>query len=281
MSDDQQEGPAPIEREAMELGWVPQDQFRGDPEKWVDANTFVERGRTVMPILRKTNEKLEKRLDMTAQELRRMKALYEASQEAISELQTVHAEATKQAVARAKAEVMREIREARDEGDVNKEFQLTEELSDIRAKEKELATPKPKVPAGGPPNSQEPHPDLQAWMEENPWFGQDQRKTALAVGIANELRANPEYDGLLGREFFDKIGEIMAERTEGPRRDKVSSGRPTGSSGGSVARGFADLPPEAKEACERQGRKLVGDGRAFKTMKDWQAYYAKLFYEGQ
>ncbi len=49
----------PIEQEAHNLGWVPLDQWRGDPEKWTDADTFVKRGKEIMPILRKNNEALQ------------------------------------------------------------------------------------------------------------------------------------------------------------------------------------------------------------------------------
>ena len=46
--------PAPeIVAEAKELGWVPQDEFRGAQDKWIDAPTFLARGRDVMPLLRK------------------------------------------------------------------------------------------------------------------------------------------------------------------------------------------------------------------------------------
>ena len=64
-----------------------------------------------------------------------------------------------------------------------------------------------------PPAQQQPqaqqqeqvHPDLQAWMNDNPWFGTDQRKTQKAMGIAQILRADPENDGLQGRAFFDRV----------------------------------------------------------------------------
>ena len=57
------------EQEARNLGWVPQEEFRGDPGKWVDAETFVERGHTIMPILKSNNKKLEEQLRSQAAEL--------------------------------------------------------------------------------------------------------------------------------------------------------------------------------------------------------------------
>ena len=40
-----------IEQEAITLGWVPQDQFKGDPAKWTDAETFVARGKEKVVLL--------------------------------------------------------------------------------------------------------------------------------------------------------------------------------------------------------------------------------------
>ena len=67
------EGEVNVEQEARTLGWVPQEEFKGDPNRWVDADTFVERGHTVMPILRKNNERLETLVKQQAEELNKMK----------------------------------------------------------------------------------------------------------------------------------------------------------------------------------------------------------------
>lgn len=275
-----------VEAEARTLGWVPQDEFRGDKSKWVDADTFVERGHTIMPILRKNNEKLESMVRQQQAEMDRLKNLYSASQESIQELQKVHAESTKKAVADARREVMSQLRTAKENGDIDSEMQLTEQLAEIRATEKEINAKPAAAPAPAPEQSgaNAVHPEFPAWQEENKWFGTDQRKTMRAMGIAQELRADPENDHLQGRAFFDRILTVMDERTGGtPRPSKVSESRPSGSpvSGGTRGRAFADLPAEARTACDRQGQKLVGEGRAFKNQAEWRSYYTNLYFQGE
>ena len=275
-----------IEQEARNLGWVPQEEFKGDPSKWVSADTFVERGHTVMPILRKNNEKLESMVRQQQAEIERMKNLYNASQESIQELQKVHAEATKKAVADARKEVMTQLRAAKESGDIDTEMQLTEQLAEIKAAENDLKNVKPAAApaAPAPQNNAEVHPDFAGWQSENTWFGTDERKTLRAMGIAQELRADPANDNLQGRAFFDKILEVMEERTSGvSRSSKVGESRPSGSpmSGGGRGRSYADLPADAKAACDRQGAKLVGEGRAFKDISAWRTYYTNLFYQGE
>jgi len=270
---------APVEQEARTLGWVPAEEFKGDPNRWVDAETFVERGHTVMPILRKNNERLETLVKQQAEELNKMKNMFNASQESITELQKVHADATKAAVAKARAEVMAELKEAKRDGDVDREIALTEELQELKNRQVEIDKPAP-APAAQP-QQQEVHPDFQAWMNDNPWFGTDQRKTQKAMGIAQILRADPENDGLQGRAFFDRVLAEMEGRSA-PRPDKVGGARSSGTGGGGGPVGgksFADLPADAKAACDNQGKKLVGEGRAFKDMAAWRSYYANLYFQ--
>ncbi len=132
-----------------------------------------------------------------------------------------------------------------------------------------------------------PHPDFLAWAHENPWFGTDTRKTALTNAIAQELRADPKNNGLVGRAFFDKCSE-EADITLGKKPSRPASkvegsggGSSGGGSSGGSGRGYRDLPADAKEACTRQAEKLVGTGKAFKDMAGWQAHYAKIYFQGE
>ena len=35
---------SPVQEEALAQGWVPKDEYEGDPDRWVDAGEFVRRG---------------------------------------------------------------------------------------------------------------------------------------------------------------------------------------------------------------------------------------------
>ena len=60
------------EKEARVLGWVPKDDFR-DGDHWVDADTFVRRGKEINHIIRKNNETLLKKLDEANREIAEVK----------------------------------------------------------------------------------------------------------------------------------------------------------------------------------------------------------------
>lgn len=268
-----------VEVAAREMGWRPKEEFRGDPEKWVEAEEFVRRGENFIPLLRKSNADLKGKLDTTVAEVGQLKTLLQASHEAIEALKEYQGAETKRQVERARKELMAQLKTARDDGDVEAEEQLREQLQAIReAKEEIRAAPPAPAPA---PAADAPHPDFEGWVADNPWFKTDHRRRALALGIADEIRADSKNASLQGRAFFDKVAEELETYLAGKPVSKVDGGRPNGS-GTSAAprqRNFSDLPADAKEACERQAARLVGPGRAFKDMDAWRAHYAKIFFE--
>ena len=50
------------EHDAQQEGWRPKEEWQGNPEQWVDAKTFVERGEKIAGILKKKVDSLEQRL---------------------------------------------------------------------------------------------------------------------------------------------------------------------------------------------------------------------------
>jgi len=46
--------------EAKRQGWVPEEEFNGPEGKWVDAETFVKKGKEINALLRKDNEFLKR-----------------------------------------------------------------------------------------------------------------------------------------------------------------------------------------------------------------------------
>lgn len=65
------------EAEAAVYGWVPKEQFKGDPDKWRPAEEFVRRGEEILPIVRKQNEKLNAKVAELEETNKRMSAMFE------------------------------------------------------------------------------------------------------------------------------------------------------------------------------------------------------------
>lgn len=274
-----------VETRASEMGWVPRENFRGDDARWIDAETFVKRGEELMPILRANNKKLAEELDGVKHQLEETKTLLKASAESIDALKEFNSKAIREQATGKKVEIVAAIKEARESGDVESEVALTEQLQEQTAaiKAAEKAPEKKAEPPQADPTDFTKTPDWQAWTAENEWFGKDKRRTALALGIADEMRSNG--DGVLGKAFLDKVTEevdkvLGGEKTrENP--SKVEGGaRSSGNGGGGASkRSFADLPTEARAACDRQAERLVGPARAFKTKEEWRRHYAQKYFE--
>lgn len=265
-----------IEQEARGLGWVPQEEFRGDQSKWVDAEAFVQRGKDIMPILRQNNKKLQADIQRLAGENQRLAHMFTASQESIVELQAFHEDNLKARLAAQKRELAGQLAEAREAGDTMAEVEIQSQIAELNV----AAKREPKQAPREAPQQQapQPDPDMAEWLAANPWFNTDQRKTARAIGIAQVLRSDPDNDHLQGRAFYDRVVQEM--QPQGSQHAKVGGGRPSGEGGQGRGNGkdYDSLPPEAKEACNKQAKKLVGEGRAFKDTASWNAYYAKIYF---
>ena len=270
-----------VETRALEMGWAPKEEFRGDPEKWIDAETYVKRGEELMPILKANNKRQSEELSTIRNELRQTKELLAASAESIEALKEFNSKVVRKEAAEKLGELKEALVEAKRDGDVEKEVELTEQIQEHKTALKEAEKKPDAKPNGKAADDYTQNPDWKAWTAENSWFGKDRRRTALALGIADELKNNPETADLKGRELLDRVSEEVENVFGGSHRtvDKVEGGGR--GSGGKGGKGFGDLPAEARAACERQAARLVGKGRAFETAQEWRNHYAKAYFENE
>ena len=274
---------ATVETRAYAMGWRPLDQFRGDPERWVDAETFLRKGEEVMPILKANNHRLETQLEETRRQLAETRTQLESVTSNMGEFLETQKEILKEKLTRQRSEILAQMKVARDDGDVAAEADLQEQLDEVREQRKTLDTKpaKQEKPAPAPTQPADP-PELRAWRERNPWFGgssrEDSRKTALAMQIGKEAAER----GLVGTAFLEYIDqELESLSPSSPPTDKTESGRPSGRSSSSSAstKGYKDLPADAKAACDADSKRFVGPNKMFKDTAAWQKHYADLYFQ--
>lgn len=292
--------PAAFEQRAREMGWAPKEQWRGNPDNWIDAPTFVQRGEQVMPILQANLRKRDVQVTTLQQQIQDKDRRLAAAEEAISVLTNLSTEQGRNAAKEKRRELLRAQADARREGDTDAEIELGEQIADVTS-QINAAEAKPAA-AGGKPGkapvtgtapaptaATDPttDPAYQAFTQENPWFGTDNRKTVLATEIGRELRNDPANNHLQGKAFFDKVVAEVNKVFAPPRSttSKVESG--TGN-GAATTRGndtdpasgksYNDLPDDAKAACERFSKTVVGEGRAFKDIAAWRKHYVIQYF---
>lgn len=273
-----------VEVEARTLGWVPQEEFRGDTAQWVDAETFVKRGQEILPIVRGNNKRLVAEVNGLKELMAKQSSELRGALTVIKQLEESREEDVREQVKSALAELRQGIAEASSEGDHAKVAELTERLVDLKqasadAKGRDKAQDKLDEATGGTSKEPQVNPVFAAWHKDNEWFGQDKKRTALTLAIAEEKRASG--DTRTTAAFMDDCGKEAAETLHPtPRSSKVEGGggAPSGGSGGG-AKGYTSLPAEAKTVCDKQGQAFVGKGRKYKTMDEWRSRYAELYYQ--
>lgn len=278
MSDD-----TDVEAKAAELGWIPKDQFKGDPERWVDAETFVRRGEELMPLLKATNRRQKEQIERLAGEVAETKAALAAATDAIEALTETTSKAAIAEVKRTRTALRDQLKEARESEDLDKELEIQDKIREVDQALEKAETPPKKVKKEEAPAEGQDYtkaPEFKAWKEKNPWFGTDHRKTALALGLANALRA--EGDTSTGAPFFERVTEELEKLLDTGRRDAPSKvegdSRPTRSAGGK-GKTYSDLPQEARDACERQAQRVVGKNRAFADIESWRKHYTNAYFQ--
>lgn len=271
------------ETEARQLGWVPEEEFKGNKAHWVDAEEFVQRGQTIMPLLKQNNKRLQTSLLHATQKIDTLEAKLQNATTAIEKIEKHYTEANKRAVETAKAQLKEELKQARADNDVDAELEIQERISQLNATPSEPAATVKNDP---PTNTNTGYtPEFQQWLSENKWFGEDKKKTKLVTRIAEDLRE--EGSELQGVDFFneavrlyeEQYGEEEPEERKAPARrpaSKVEGSTPRGRSGG--GKSFADLPLEAKQACWSDVEDLVGPDKRYKDKASWEKAYAKIYY---
>ncbi len=221
--------PTELETLAADMGWAPEDDWRGKSEDWVDAKTFIRSGPEILKTtLRKQDEQLAAIPELRDQVTRMARA-----QDAIQ----------KQGQDQDLASLETQRRDAVGEGDTEAYDRLTAQIAEVS-----------KVSAKPNGEAQPGDPHLQPFLGANPWYGDDIEMTAYAQQIAPVVGGKHQ-----GAAFYDKLGEEIRKKFPAHFGNKARSDAPKVEGGGSTNRkpkstgkkGYADLPAEAKAACDR------------------------------
>ncbi len=160
-----------IEARARELGWVPEAEWKGDrkPAKFLPAEEFIERGETIIPLLKSQLARQEKAFAERLDKIEKMNTRTAAA-------------ADKQYQAKI-AELENAVRWAAHNG----------KGAEFDAYNAQLTEARKDGPANAAPS--DPVENKKAvqdkWIADNPWY-QDEDMGAYAFGVSNRLaESNP------------------------------------------------------------------------------------------
>lgn len=260
--EDAEEQTRDFESEARAHGWTPKEDFKGDPTRWVDAETFIQRADEVMPLLKKQNQGLKSQISELTRTVKRLaKAEQSAYENAIADL-------------KAKAEA------AVESGDLAAFRKVDGQIESLR---KEAAADVADTAHGEDGQEQ-----YEAFREANAWYDKANLASASEVEVEARLFADRLADkyarqGLTAElppsQFFARIAQeteerfplLKAKKTREKPVSPVAGVTPNGGPRG--AKTGANLPPEAKEHAERYMR--MGIYKDCKTKAEAYDRFAK------
>lgn len=236
-----QDSVSDIEKEALENGWIPEDRYHGPAEKWVDAETFVRRGREILPIVQGSLKKERERTRRLESELAEVRQTQQ-------EWMALKKKELEQQLEGRLAELKAARKDAVETGNGEQLNAIDDELYELRqAKSQQQPAQKP-IP--------QIDPAFIEWANraENHWYKEDARARMMADMIGLQLF---KTQGLQGEALYDAVASEM-RKTYAPlqqqqRRTPVDSGR----AGGTTPRRkvtYESLPADYKEAVDRMMR---------------------------
>lgn len=275
---------------ARRLGWKPQEEYRGPPERWVDARAFVETADRNPAVMWSNLQTLDKRHATLEREFRDTKTKLDQAVGMVSDLTEQSRTISERAYARARRELIAERDAAVEAGDKATFARVDTELSDL---DKTKPTPKAAPTQQPQPNGQAAPPqEVQEWGRQNPWFYTDQALQGEANALhMTLLNTRPELslaDNLatVGRtikalhpeKFPNRVTpkpvpeeeEERAPAGERPSQSARTAGRPK--------RDFNSIPRESKTQFQRY-KEMLGrkEGSKPLTEAEWATNYWEQF----
>lgn len=217
---------SPIEQKAMEQGWVPQDQWDGDPEQWRPAKEFLDRGE----LFRKIEDQ-----NRTIKEFKKV----------VDDLKRHNAKIAEVEYKRALEQLKSQKKQAIAEGDGDAVVDIDERIEAVREAQREIAEAPPQEAAA------EVNPIFVAWVEKNQWFNTNKAMRAYANEIGREAasRGMSPTDVL---EYVEReVKKEFAEKFKNPRRDAPGHVENSSTKGNAGKRETFTLTDEERRVMQR------------------------------
>lgn len=235
--DDDDETPVSTEERARAMGWRPlpadprnpqRDEYRGDPRRWTDAETFIEVGERDLPILRDQNRRMSERLARSDSAVEKLNRTVAEQADAVKSAVELATRADVRGYNRARDEMKQRQREAVANADPEAYDQIEAELTALESTRAEQApAPAPRreepPPADPPPKPGLP-PETREFIRNNPWFNDAARPYLRDECIRIEREETSIDPDASLTERFDIVRQRMA--TAYPEIDEEPMAKP-------------------------------------------------------
>jgi hypothetical protein len=211
-----------VERQAMEQGWVPKEQYKGSG-KWRDAEDFLDRG----SLFAKIDEQGRriKSLDSTAAELKK------------------HLEKVRKTEFQRALDTLRaEKKEALLDNNADAVVEIDEKITDLKTEQRiaEAQAHQAQIQ-----QASQPHPAYIIFENRNPWYKTDKAMKLYADGIAAELVSRGTHSPAeLLAEVEKQTKKEFAHKFQNPNRGRPGAVEGTSGKAGSQRKDDFQLTEE-------------------------------------
>jgi hypothetical protein len=188
----------------MKYGWKPKEDWEGNPDEWVPAKVFNQRGELFGEI-----KSLKRRMQEQDQAFKQMQKMLERASETEYN--------------RAINDLKQQKKEALDNADSDAVLQIDDQIEQLKDQRRESATET---------KSASPDPAFAEWKASNDWYGNDEDMSQFAddIGFAYAQRTGKPVGEVL--EYVTKqVKKAFSEKFSNQNRPQESKVEGAGSSG--------------------------------------------------
>lgn len=195
----QGEALTPVQQEALDMGWVPKEEFDGDPDRWVDAGEFIRRG------------ELFKKIESQSKEMKELR-------KALNELAKHNSKVREVEYERAVKSLKEEKKRALAEADADRVIEIDDQIDLVKDQQRQLQAQQVQQIV-----SQDIHPELKNWIDRNSWYENNRAMRAWADGRGIELAEMGSSPTDVLKALEKEVKERFKEKFHNPNRDRASA----------------------------------------------------------
>lgn len=253
---EQQQPDPKVEARARDMGWVPKDRYKGDPEKWRSAEEYVRRGEEVLPIVAAEKRRLEQQLTETKAEFKETLARVERMNQKALERQRLQIEQQFEGVKTAYVETGNV--KGYNDAERAKKQALKDFDEAVADKEDDKAKPNGKA-NGADGLNQRDRGELKDWVDSNPWYNRSPKLHGAADEHFDDVSREMPYASMaeklaeVSKRVEDEFPSLFGKKGSGGTRHAAvegSGGRgPEGGDGGGEY--WAKVPAAVKATAKQ------------------------------
>ena len=215
----------PTELRAVESGWVPQDEWAGDPDQWRPAKEFLDRG------------ELFKKIDDQNRTVKELK-------HALEDMKKHHSQVRETEYARALTSLKEQKQQALVDGDAAQVVKLDDQIDLVKDEQRALKQEPTQI------QQEEQAPEFVAWVGHNKWYETNEPMRAYADTLGRNLAHSGMSPAKVLAEVERQVKEEFPTKFRNPNRDKPNSVEGSSGKGGKGSDSFT-LSDEERRVMQR------------------------------